>query len=159
MNDPGVLTLISGLFAVLGAYNLYNGSRKIRDARIAGHPVLWYKQINFLTGIEYIVLTFVFLLSIANRQGTILPAFQAFVVPLYLILLAFAAALAGFVIRQGILNARVARASTRSRTANVSATTNAEQPPVKELMEPQTQRQRERRKHAAAARRRRAGKA
>lgn len=156
MNDPRVLSLICVVFALLGSYNLYNGSRRIRDARRSGKPLRWYKQINFLTGIEYIILTFVFLLSMANQQGTLNPGLRGLLVPLYFILLLAAAGIAGMVIRQGILNTRASRANQQS---SVPGQSTQSAPPAKQRHDELSQRQRERRKKAAAARRRKAGRA
>lgn len=159
MNDPRVLSIISLVFALLGAYNLYNGSRKMRDARQAGTPIRWYKQINVLTGIEYILLTFVFLLSLANQQGTINSSLRGLVLPLYFLLLLASAGIAGIVIRQGILNTRALRADKQSQAPTPELEVDPEHASSKREQEETAQRQRERRKKAAAARRRRAGKA
>lgn len=163
MNDPGLLSIISAVFALMGTYNLYTGSRKIRDARRLGQSIRWYKQTSFLTGIEYIILTFVFLLSIANRQGNIAPGMRNLIVPLYIILLVSAAVIAGLVIRQGVQNMRGTRIKDANTTnesvrvaSSVSEDSSKEQ---RRSTEVQAQRQRERRKNAAAARRRRAGRA
>jgi hypothetical protein len=160
MTDPRIISIVSTIFAVMGSYSLYTGSRRIRDARRAGHPTRWYKQISFLTGIEYILLTFVFLLGLANRQGQFSPDVKNFTVTLYVILLVGAAIIAGLVIHRGILDMR----ASRTRRLQVMQTVQAPiQPvvegPTKEELEAQARRQRERRKNAAAARRRRAGKA
>ena len=159
--DPRVISLICVLFAMLGAYNLYTGVRRLRDARRAGKPIRWYKQLSFLTGVEYILLTFYFLLIITNQQGNIAPAMRGLVVPFSLLLLVAAAIIAGFVIRQAILNVRIARASAprEAGPAQATPTTEPERRLSKREQEELAQRQRERRKKAAAARRRRAGKA
>lgn len=164
MNDPRVLTIISIIFVLLGLYNISLGMRRIREARLAGNPLRWYKQVNLLTGIEYVLLVCVFLLSIVNQQGAVAPGLRGLVVPLYFLLLLASAVLAGIVIRQGLLNARAARTSGRSMMTTSqprqdtqpmqSVSTGAKAPG-----EEQAQRQRERRKKAAAARRRKAGKA
>lgn len=162
MNDPHVISIIATIFSLLGVYNLFLGSRRIREARLAGQPMRWYKQTTLLTGIEYILLASVFLLSLASQQGNIAPGMRGLVAPLYFLLLIIAAIIAGLVIRQGILNSRAQRAASKARAAA------ATQSPVamsdaralsKREQEEQAQRQRERRKKAAAARRRRAGKA
>lgn len=160
MNDPRLLSIISAVFAIMGTYNLYSGSRKIRDARRVGQYMRWYKQTNFLTGIEYIILTFVFLLSIANRQGEIAPNMRSLIVPLYIILLIAAAVIAGLVIRQGISNVRKGRVQSQVTANEVIAPISQDDSRVtRRDMEAQVRRQRERRKNAAFARRRRAGRA
>lgn len=164
MNDPRVLSIVSLIFVLLGLYNVSTGTRRIREARLAGSPIRWYKQVNLLTGIEYILLTCVFLLSLANQQGAVTPGLRGLIVPLYFLLLLASAVLAGIVIRQGMLNARAARANSsatptsaarpETRPANVEQAASAQ-----DHADEQIQRQRERRKKAAAARRRKAGKA
>lgn len=167
MTDPRFLSIISFIFALLAAYSLYTGARQVRDARRVGHPLRWYKNLSLLTGIEYGLLTFVFILRTATAQNEIAPSMQFLVGPLYLILLIPAAIVAGFVIRRVILNMRAAGQANRvpSQTSTASATvaqtsTNAERQNLsKQEKEEQSQRQRERRKKAAAARRRQSGKA
>lgn len=163
MTDPRIISLAATIFALLGMYNLYAGSRRMRASRLAGQPVRWYKQMNMLTGIEYILLTFVFLLSLVSQQGNIASGMRGLVVPLYFLLLILAAIIAGFVIRQSILNSRAQRASrgkaAQRNPAPAPAAIAAARPLTKREQKELTQRQRERRKKAAAARRRRAGKA
>jgi heme/copper-type cytochrome/quinol oxidase subunit 2 len=163
MNNPQVLSIISVVFALLAAYNLYTGSRRMRDARRAGKPIRWYRQTTFLTGIEYSLLTFVFLLSVANQTGTIAPNVRGLVGVLYFVLLIPAAIIAGLVIREAILSARANRAHRASAvsatTIQTASTDKPERALSKHEQEELAQRQRERRKKAAAARRRRAGKA
>lgn len=159
--DPRFITFLCVIFALLGSYNLYTGSRRMRDARRAGRPIRWYKQLSFLTGVEYILLTFYFLLLVADREGNIAPGVRGLVVPLSLILLIAAAIIAGFVIRRAILNVRTARVSNPRTTGTVQAPVPSEPNLTlsKREQEELAQRQRERRKKAAAARRRRAGRA
>ncbi len=165
MTDPRVLSIISFIFALMTAYSLYTGIRQLRDARRAGKPIRWYKHLGLLTGLEYGLLTFVFLLRTATAQNAIAPGMLGLVGPLYLILLIPAALIAGLVIRRVILNMRAAGQANRA-PAKVPATTAAVAQTSAELRdipskqkEEQAQRQRERRKKAAAARRRQAGKA
>lgn len=158
MTDPRLITIVSTIFAVMGTYSLYTGLRRMRDMRRVGQPVRWYKQVSVLTGLEYILLTFVFLLTLANREAS--SSTTAFTIPLYFALLICAAIVAGLVIRQGILDMRTARV----RRAGIATTTQLAQETVplarpKDDLEAQMRRQRERRKNAAAARRRRAGRA
>ena len=111
MNNPTFLTLFSLVFILLGIYNVFSGSKRIREAYARGITLIWYKQINILTGIEYILLALVFIVSTLVRSKAIPPALSGIVVPFYLVLLIAAAILAGLVIRQGIMNARTIRAS------------------------------------------------
>lgn len=162
MSDPRFLAIFSAVFVLLGVYNVTTGLRRMRDARLHNQRLIWYKQINILTGTEYILLALVFLISMGIKSGTLPPALQNITIPLYLVLLVAAAILAGLVIRQGISNARQARA--QSSTPLSSNGTNKVNPTVKadSLQEERPvniERRRARRKNAAAARRRRAGKA
>jgi hypothetical protein len=164
MNNPMVLTLFSLVFILLGMYNVFSGSKRIREAYARGTTLIWYKQINILTGVEYILLALVFIVSTMVRSKAIPPALTGVVIPFYFVLLIAAAVLAGLVIRQGIINARAVRAnSSASSTLKSNGTsTMVKQAEVGEVsLENDTNldRRRERRRNAAAARRRRAGKA
>jgi hypothetical protein len=165
MNNPTFLALFSLVFILLGTYNVFSGLKRMREARARGISLAWYKQINILTGVEYILLALVFILSSAIRNGSIPKTFGVLVTPLYLILLLAAAILAGLVIRQGIINARAIRAQSRSSSSNSKSngtSAMAEQAGDEEdpeLRAAYLERRRERRRNAAAARRRRAGKA
>ena len=164
MNNPTFLSLFSLVFILLGCFNVFSGSKRIREAYARGVTLIWYKQINILTGIEYILLALVFIVSTLVRSGDIPSVLSKIVIPLYLVLLVAAAILAGLVIRQGIINARTIRAQSRS-TSTVKSNGRsaiAEQASVENVAEEQPadlERRRERRRNAAAARRRRAGKA
>jgi hypothetical protein len=164
MNNPTFLSLFSLVFILLGCFNVFSGSKRIREAHARGVTLIWYKQINILTGIEYILLALVFIVSTLVRSRAIPTALNGIVIPFYFVLLIAAAILAGLVIRQGIVNARAIRAQSRSTSTVKSNGTSAivEQASVENVAEEQTtnlERRRERRRNAAAARRRRAGKA
>ena len=164
MNNPTFLSLFSFVFILLGCYNVFSGSKRIREAHTRGVTLIWYKQINILTGIEYILLALVFIVSTLVRSKAIPTALNGVVIPFYFVLLIAAAILAGLVIRQGIINARTIRAQSRSSSTIKSNGTRAivEQEGVENVGEEHTanlERRRERRRNAAAARRRRAGKA
>jgi len=168
--DASILIIFCVVFILLGLYNVYSGLRRMRAAQAQGQQTRWYKQINLLTGIEYILLSLVFLTSISIRSKLLPSSLSSIVVPFYLITLLAAAVLAGLVIRQGISNARQLRRSqaearsksetgavVSSKTSGTVAETDDELTP-EERAERLRQR-RERRQKAAAARRRRAGKA
>jgi hypothetical protein len=164
MNNPTFLTLFSLVFILLGSYNVFTGSKRIREAHARGVTLIWYKQINILTGVEYILLALVFIVSSSVRYNMIPSALKVIVVPIYLVLLLAAAILAGLVIRQGIINARTIRAQSRSSSTIKSngTSTISERADDDEDIEQNAanlERRRERRRNAAAARRRRAGKA
>ncbi|HJT59641.1 MAG TPA: hypothetical protein VJ761_24240 [Ktedonobacteraceae bacterium] len=163
MSDPRFLTIFSAVFVLLGVYNVTAGFRRMRAARLHNQRLVWYKQINILTGTEYILLALVFLISTGIKTGTLPPALQNITIPLYLLLLVAAAILAGLVIRQGISNARQARAQSSASRASSNGTTKVNPTVEANLNEEERtvniERRRARRKNAAAARRRRAGKA
>ena len=162
MNSPAFLTLFSLIFILLGCYNVFTGFKRSRESQARGIPIKWYKQINILTGLEYILLALVFLISTTVRSNTLPGGLKGIVVPLYLILLLAAAILAGLVIRQGIINARMLRNQSRSSTSTVKSNGANGQAEDQEDAQQRTaslERRRERRRNAAAARRRRAGKA
>jgi hypothetical protein len=164
MNNPTFLSLFSLVFILLGVYNVFSGSKRIREAHARGVTLIWYKQINILTGIEYILLALVFIVSTLVRSKEIPTALTGIVVPFYFVLLIAAAILAGLVIRQGIINARTIRAQSRSSSTIKSNGSSAlvKQEGAENIAEDHTanvERRRERRRNAAAARRRRAGKA
>lgn len=163
MSDPNLLTIFSVVFLFLAIYNVYSGIKRMREAQRRGQPVRWYKQINMLIGIEYTLLSLVFLLTLDFRNGTLPKSFQGIVAPFYLIVLLSSAILAGFVIRQAFLNGRRPRQSaTAQAQANGKIIVNNKETTNEALTSEQqalnVQRQRERRRKAAAARRRRNGK-
>src|SRR5947209_7727696 len=102
MNDPRTLTLFTVVFILLGIFNIFSGRRRMREARARGQQVVWYRQINILTGLEFIFLSLIFLISL-NSNG-FPSSVRAIVGIFYLVLLLLSAVLAGFVIRQAILN-------------------------------------------------------
>ena len=165
MNSPQFLTIFTIVFILLGCYNIFTGLRRLRTAQARGQKIAWYQQINVLTGLEYLLLSFVFLMSININNRTLPSSLKSIVVPFYLITLLSSAVLAGFVIRQAIVNSR--RTSQKSisqpsrnnvgnqtyeSTGNGDITSSRQ----KKIS---VQHQRERRQNAAAARRRRSGKA
>jgi hypothetical protein len=164
MNNPTFLTLFSLVFILLGSYNVFTGSKRIREAHERGVTLTWYKQINILTGVEYILLALVFIVSSSVRANAIPSALKSIVVPIYFVLLLAAAILAGLVIRQGIMNARTIRAQSRSSSTIKSNGTSIITERASDVEDTEQNaenliRRRERRRNAAAARRRRAGKA
>lgn len=163
MNNPSFLAIFSFIFILLGLYNINVGFRRMREARAGNQSLLWYKQINILTGIEYVLLALVFLLSAGIRGGVLPSSFSSIIIPFYLVVLLAAAVFAGLVIRQGMSNARRLRAQA-SQSMNNNNTSRASTPTndttsTRAQRAENMQRQRERRRNAAAARRRRAGRA
>jgi hypothetical protein len=162
MNNPQFLTLFTIVFILLGAYNIYIGLKRQREAQKRGQTIAWYKQINLLTGLEYLLLSFVFLMSININNHTLPSSLKSIVVPFYLIVLLGSAVLAGFVIRQAILNTRRTAQKTTAQPERNGSVTNKLDSTYESDSKQQTQKvqhRRERRQKAAAARRRRSGKA
>jgi len=171
MNSPQFLAIFSAVFLALAGYNLLTGFKRVRDAAAHGVRLKWHKQINMLTGTEYLLLALVFMFSIEYKNTAIPANVRGILLPMYLFFLLAAAVLAGLVIRQGILNARMLRAQQGRPTTTVSTAKsngNGALPMNRveddESLSPQQraaaiERRRERRRNAAAARRRRAGKA
>lgn len=165
MNNPQFLTIFTIVFILLGCYNIYTGFKRLRQAQARGQKIAWYQQITLLTGIEYLLLSFVFLMSININNRTLPSSLKSIVVPFYLITLLSSAVLAGFVIRQGIVNARRTSQKSISQPSrnNVSSQTyestgNDDKASLKQKTI-SVQHRRERRQKAAAARRRHSGKA
>lgn len=162
------LTIFMVVFILLGVYNVFSGLRRVREAQTRGQHIVWFRQINLLTGIEYLLLSFVFMLSL-NLHNSAFPAFlKPIVVPFYLLILLLSAVIAGFVIRQAILNARLLKSNRTAKANSKNATTAkaacsageaANEGVTAEQRATAMQHQRERRQKAAAARRRRAGRA
>jgi hypothetical protein len=163
MNDPRILAVILVVFLLLGVYNVFNGLRRQREAQLNGRPIRWYRQINILTGLEYLLLSLVFMISL-NLRNKAFPAFlRVLVVPFYLVVLAAAAILAVFVIRQAMANARrlgrnSAPALQRNAPPTPATPQGTETALTAEQRAAQAHRRRERRQKAAAARRRRDGR-
>lgn len=165
MNNPQFLTIFTIVFILLGCYNIYTGFKRLRQAQARGQKIAWYQQITLLTGIEYLLLSFVFLMSININNHTLPSSLKSIVVPFYLITLLCSAVLAGFVIRQGIVNARRTSQKSISQPSrnNVGSQTyestgNDDKASLKQKTI-SVQHRRERRQKAAAARRRHSGKA
>jgi membrane protein implicated in regulation of membrane protease activity len=159
MNDPRILAIFGVVFILLGSYNVYIGLKRINQARARGQQIVWYKQINLLTGIEYILLSVVFLMSIGLRSGLIPSSMRVITTPFYIVVLLVTAVMAFMVIRQAFANSR------RPQTRTVVQSNGAGEPAstVDSQMTPEQraayqERRRERRRNAAAARRRRSGK-
>src|SRR5437870_5204269 len=115
MNDPRFLAIFIVVFILLGVYNVFRGVRRQREAQLRGQRIAWYKQINLLTGIEYLLLSFVFMISLNLRNNAFPSSLKSIIVPLYLIVLLSSAILAAFVIRQAFVNARSRTVSSSSQ--------------------------------------------
>ena len=165
MNNQTFLTILSYVFILLGSYNLLTGFKRMLEARVRGISFKWYKQINVLTGIEFILLALATIIVTSLESKSLPSALREIAVPLYLILFFAAAILAGLVIRQSIMNTRSIRAKSHSSspTANSNGTSAITSYPsdgedAQQQRASNMERRRERRRNAAVARRRRAGK-
>jgi len=160
MSDPRILAIFCVVFILLGSYNVYIGLKRINQARARGQQTVWYKQINLLTGIEYILLSVVFLMSIGLRSGLIPSSMRVITTPFYIVVLLVTAVMAFMVIRQAFANSRrpQTRTAAQSNGAAEPADTGDSQM-TSEQRAAYQERRRERRRNAAAARRRRSGKA
>lgn len=160
-SNPTFLTIVMVIFLLLGVYNVFSGLRRIRTARDNGQHIRWYRQIHLLTGLEYLLLSLVFMMSL-NLHNSLFPDFlKPLVVPFYLIVLLLSAVIAGFVIRQAILNARLSRQNPSMKTnSSIAVLAQRQEGSANEERRANAlQHRRERRQKAAAARRRRTGRA
>jgi hypothetical protein len=158
MLTPSILSIFTVVFALLGIYNLITGFKRLREGYKSGQKIAWYKQINMLTGYEYLLLAIVFIISL--NYHSIPKSLQSIVVPLFFVVLASSAVLAGFVIKQAISNARKPKKAAAQRAAVVIEDDHYyDYELTPEERAARAQRKRERRQKAAIARRRRAGKA
>src|ERR1700692_4572120 len=163
--DPRLLLVFCLLFVGLAAFNLYMGIKRLRQAHAQGEKLRWYKQMSILTGIEYVLLALAFVGSISISNGWLPGSIRPIVFPIYLVMLVFAAVLAGVVVYQNSQNAKRARARTQGNAVAATVTSAPTSTPieVREQTDDEQvltlQRRRERRHKAAAARRRRSGKA
>jgi hypothetical protein len=160
MSDPRILAIFGVVFILLGGYNVYSGLKRINQARARGQQMVWYKQINLLTGIEYILLSLVFLMSIGLRSGLIPSSMRVIITPFYIVVLLVTAVMAFMVIRQAFANSRRPQTRTTAQSNGASEPTDTgDSQLTPEQRAAYQERRRERRRNAAAARRRRSGKA
>src|SRR5579884_1945917 len=109
--DPRFVAILCLIFIGIGIFNITMGRRRLRAARAQGLRLAWYKQTALLTGIEYILLSLMFLLSTGISAHWFPPTFTTFVYPLYLAFLFTSAALAGVIIYMAMQDNRRRRAS------------------------------------------------
>ena len=162
MSNPQYLVLFGLLFFLFGAYNVFSGSRRIRQAQEQGITLPWYKQTMLLIGIEYILIAFVCLIRLSVLNKWLPQSLNILVIPAYVVVFIPAAVLAGLIVRQGITNLRQSRQSTasvRMGTGNASRDGDVEDEDNVQHQVLNKQHRRERRQKAAAARRKRAGRA
>ncbi len=167
---PQFIALFCIMFIALGIFNILTARRRQQRSGLQGVHLPWYRQVTILTGIEYILLASVFLLSLGITYKVVPVSLNSVVIPFFLILMLASGLLAGFVIYQSFTNMQRRRtlvASGAQMTPNGHAriaNNGSTQKSGIDDMSPQeratyTQKRRERRQKAASARRRKAGRA
>ncbi len=164
MNDPRILILFCVFFAALSLYNLYVGRRRLRALRVGGQRIPWFKQVNILTGCEYLLLALVFLLSTIARTGLVPVSVTPYLFAIYTLFLLGSVGLAFLVVRMAFTNARRQAPSSAASTPASPGAANGNLKEPAPLSEEERRRERrrrrlERRRKAAEERRRRAGRA
>jgi membrane protein implicated in regulation of membrane protease activity len=160
MSDPRFLVTFAILFLLLGLYNAFNGYRRLRRAQEQGIPLTWYKQTLLLVGLEYILLSLVFLVRIGVIYNWLPKSLNGLIIPFYIVVLIPSAVLAGLIVRQGIASLRQTRQGPAQPSRVVKQSTTIDDEEEHEQRHSiQQQHRRERRQKAAAARRRRTGRA
>ncbi|MBX5449622.1 hypothetical protein [Thermogemmatispora sp.] len=165
MSDPRILIIFGLFFVVLGGYNLVVGRRRLL-AHPGSSPL---KQVNILTGSEYLLLALVFFIS-ALARTTLLPAWTApYLLGVSFALLIISLVLAVMVVRMGFRGRTASGQSSETASgadgsqakAAAQTTTGPEiDPALKEAQRRERRRRRlEYRRKRAEQRRRRAGKA
>jgi hypothetical protein len=154
--DPRLVALLCLVFIGIGIFNIIQGRKRLRNEQAQGQRSAWYKQPGILTGIEYILLSFMFLLNIGITSHWFPSDLNPIVYPLYLLILFTSAIMAGVIIYMSMQVARRRRAQITKQGPQPTTTSSM---PKEVHSEASLQKRRERRKNAAAARRRRAGKA
>ena len=159
MSGLQLVALLCVMFLALGAFNILMARRRQQRESVMGIHYPWYKRLTILTSVEYVLLALAFLLNLGLQYHWLPASLSPLVIPAYIVLLLASGLLAGFIIYQGMDNARKRRTSTVTPQTNVvlqQTSTKAMTPAEREAL---ARRKRERHHKAAAARRRRAGKA
>lgn len=155
-----LIALLCIMFLALGIFNILMARRRQQRENALGMYYPWYKRLTILTSVEYILLALAFLLNLSLQYHWLPTGLAVLVVPAYIVMLIASGLLAGFIIYQGMDNARKRRASsivtTRANMVTQQAPTKAMTPAERATT---LRKKRERRHKAAEIRRRRAGKA
>jgi len=159
--DPRLVALLCLVFIGIGIFSITQGRKRLRIEQAQGLRSAWYKQPGILTGIEYILLSVMFLLNIGISYRWFPSSLNTIVYPLYVAILFTSAILAGVIIYMSMQTARRRRALMGGQAPqHLQRTDTYEKKEItSEEHETTLQKRRERRKKAAAARRRRAVKA
>ena len=152
--DPRLLAVIGVLFLGIGAFSFVLAQKRMRYDRMQGKLVVWYKNLTFMTSIEYILLGIIIFLNLASNWVS--PQSRATLDIFYTIVLLLAIVFLLAVVFLGFKQPRRTQAAPQS--ASNTEITNIDTQSAAEKNAEQ-QRKRERRQKAAEARRRRAGRA
>lgn len=167
---PQLIVLFCIMFIALGIYNILIARRRQQRESLQGIHVPWYKQVAVLTGIEFILLAFIFLINIGIGYRVLPANLDTIILPFSILLMLASGLVAGFVIYQLLMNTQRRRTLT-ARGAQMSATDNVRianagsiqalsvDSMTAEERAAYAQKRRDRRQKAASARRRKAGKA
>ena len=155
-----LVALLCIMFLALGAFNILMARRRQQRESALGIQYPWYKRLTILTSVEYVLLALAFLLNLSLQYKWLPTGLSSLVIPAYVVLLVASGLLAGFIIYQGMDNARKRRtSSTTPSRMNVVLQQTSSRAMTPAEREAAARRKRERHQKAAAARRRRAGKA
>jgi ABC-type Fe3+ transport system permease subunit len=156
--DPRLIVLFCLIFIGLGIYNIIKGRRKQRATLNQEGYLPWYRQTSILIGIEYILLSLTFLISVGISYRWFPAPSSPYINWLYMLVLLASAVLAGLVIFQTMRNSRQRPTVVSPEQAPLPQSPTARNMTQEEHAAHQ-RRRRERRKKAAEVRRKRAGKA
>nr|BBH92420.1 hypothetical protein KTA_06190 [Thermogemmatispora argillosa] len=160
MSDPRILIIFGLFFVALGGYNLVVGRRRLL-AQPGSSPL---KQVNILTGSEYLLLALVFFCS-ALARTTLLPAWTGpYLLGFSFALLIISLVLAVMVVRMSFRGKATAGQSAATRNQGQEEAQGATASEIDPALEEARRRERRRRRleyrrKRAEQRRRRAGKA
>lgn len=160
MGGLQLVALLCIMFLALGVFNIIMARRRQQRENAMGIYYPWYRRLTILTSIEYILLALAFLLNLSLQYHWLQTSLSVLVIPAYIVMLVVSGLLAGFIIYQGMDNAR-------KRRVPVVANTQARMVSTQELAKPMTaaeraaslKKKRDRRHRAAETRRRRTGRA
>ena len=155
-----LVALLCIMFLALGAFNILIARRRQQRESAMGIHYPWYKRLTILTSVEYVLLALAFLLNLSLQFHWLPTGLSSLVVPAYIVLLIVSGLLAGFIIYQGMDNARKRRTSPAT-TVQTKMVSSQVSPKVMTSAEREATARRKRERHhkSAVARRRRAGKA
>jgi len=146
-----LFSLVGLIFLGLGFFTIVLARKRLRHARALGQPIAWYKDLTFLTGLEYALLGVnVFLDQLKNWiPAPLQPAFAFFFTSIIVLTVILLLTVVFRLMRQP--------RQTRQIPKPVAVTKADTRPPEQRAAD--AQRKRERRQKAASARRRQAGRA